>query len=68
MLEVCRAAADLQRRFQERSYRFCLIALQPWGEPRETIDVDVTLLTGFGGEESFVREILERLDRMWRTA
>ena len=68
MLEVCRAAADLQRRFQERWYRFCLIALQRWGEPRETIDVDVTLRTGFGGEESFVREILERLDRMWRTA
>jgi len=71
MLEVYRAAADLQRRFQERSWRFCLIgglALQRWGEPRETIDVDVTLLTGFGGEESFVREILERLDRMWRTA
>lgn len=61
MLEVYRAAADLQRRFQERSWRFCLIgglALQRWGEPRETIDVDVTLLTGFGGEESFVREIL----------
>ena len=61
MLEVYRAASDLQRRFQERDWRFCLIgglALQRWGEPRETIDVDVTLLTGFGGEESFVREIL----------
>lgn len=61
MLEVYRAAADLQRRFQERGWRFCLIgglALQRWGEPRETIDVDVTLLTGFGGEEAFVREIL----------
>lgn len=61
MLEVYRAAADLQRRLQERGWRFCLIgglALQRWGEPRETIDVDVTLLTGFGGEESFVREIL----------
>lgn len=62
MLEVYRAAADLQRRFQERSWRFCLIgglALQRWGEPRETIDVDVTLLTGFGGEEEFVRTILD---------
>lgn len=61
MLEVYRAAADLQRRLQERDWQFCLIgglALQRWGEPRETIDVDVTLLTGFGGEASFVREIL----------
>jgi len=62
MLEVYRAAADLQRRCQERAWRFCLIgglALQRWGEPRETIDVDVTLLTGFGGEEAFVRTILD---------
>lgn len=61
MLEVYRAAADLRRRFEERGWRFCLIgglALQRWGEPRETIDVDVTLLTGFGDEESFIREIL----------
>ncbi|MEX0687470.1 MAG: nucleotidyl transferase AbiEii/AbiGii toxin family protein [Pirellulales bacterium] len=61
MIEVYRAAADLQQRFQERRWRFCLIgglALQRWGEPRETIDVDVTLLTGFGSEEHFVHEIL----------
>ena len=58
MLEVYRAAADLRRKFEKRGWRFCLIgglALQRWGEPRETIDVDVTLLTGFGGEESFVQ-------------
>lgn len=39
MLEVYRAAADLQRRFRERDWRFCLIgglALQRWGEPRVT--------------------------------
>ena len=61
MLEVYRAADDLRQRFQERGWGFCLIgglALQRWGEPRETIDVAVTLLTGFGGEESFIREIL----------
>ena len=61
MLEVYRAAADLQRHCEDRGWRFCLIggiALQRWGEPRETIDVDVTLLTGFGHEEEFVRELL----------
>jgi hypothetical protein len=61
VIEVYRAAADLQRRCEDRGWRFCLIggiALQRWGEPRETIDVDVTLLTGFGHEEEFVRELL----------
>ena len=29
-----------------------------WGEPRTTADADLTLLTGFGGEESFVDELL----------
>ena len=61
MLEVYRAAADLQRRFRSRGWRFCLIgglALQRWGEPRETIDVDVTLLTGFGEEQAFIDAIL----------
>jgi hypothetical protein len=61
VLEVYRAAADLQRRCEERGWRFCLIgglALQRWGEPRETIDVDVTLLTGFGHEEAFIRALL----------
>ncbi len=61
MLEVYRAADELQRRCHAQGWRFCLIgglALQRWGEPRETIDVDVTLLTGFGNEESFVRTIL----------
>ncbi len=60
MLEVYRAAAELQKRLQERGWRFCLIgglALQRWGEPRETIHVDITLLTGFGGEEPTIREI-----------
>lgn len=60
MREAYRAAADLQRRFQARDWWFCLIggvALQRWDEPRQTIDVDVTLLTGFGGEEFLAREI-----------
>jgi len=62
VIEVYRAAADLQRRFDTSGWQFCLIgglALQRWGEPRETIDVDVTLLTGFGHEDDFVREILD---------
>ena len=44
-----------------RGWNSCIIgglAVQHWGEPRFTKDVDMTLLTGFGGEETFVREWL----------
>ncbi len=62
MIEVIRAAAELQTLCEAQHWRFCFIgglALQRWGEPRETIDVDLTLLTGFGGEEPFVRTLLQ---------
>ena len=65
MIEVIRAAAELQTLCQSQGWRFCFIgglALQRWGEPRETIDVDLTLLTGFGGEEAFVRKLLEHYE------
>jgi hypothetical protein len=55
------AALDLQRFFEERGWRFCFIgglAVQRWGEPRLTLDVDCTLLTGFGQEERYVDELL----------
>jgi hypothetical protein len=34
------------------------VAVQRWGEPRQTRDVDLTLFTGLGGEEQFVDTIL----------
>jgi hypothetical protein len=34
--------------------------VQRWGEPRETVDVDLTLLTGFGGEEPFIERLLQQ--------
>ena len=36
------------------------LAVQRWGEPRQTRDVDVTLLTGLGGEEQFIDPLLVR--------
>ena len=63
MFELIRVAADLQNFCEARDWRFCFIgglAVQRWGEPRETIDVDVTLLTGFGGEEPFITALLDR--------
>ena len=55
------AALELERFFEARGWRFCFIgglAVQRWGEPRLTLDVDCTLLTGFGQEERYVDELL----------
>ena len=65
MNEVIRAAADLQAVCEAERWRFCFIgglAVQRWGEPRETVDVDLTLLTGFGDEDRFVSTLLERFE------
>lgn len=55
------AALDLQQFFEQRSWRFCFIgglAVQRWGEPRLTLDVDCTLLTGFGNEAQYIDVLL----------
>lgn len=60
---VFAAAFELQTFCQAQGWRFCLIggvALQRWGEPRQTVDVDLTLLTGFGEEEKFIRPLLSK--------
>lgn len=65
MTEVIRAAAELQAFCEAERWRFCFIgglAVLRWGEPRETVDVDLTLLTGFRDEEAFVSRLLGRYD------
>lgn len=55
------AAASLEAFCSSRGWRCCVIgglAVQRWGEPRQTRDVDVTILTGLGGEEQFIDPIL----------
>lgn len=62
MNELCRVALEVQRECEKRDWRFCFIgglAVQHWGEPRFTRDVDLTLLTGFGGEETYIDPLLE---------
>ena len=57
MNALIRAAADLQALCEANRWRFCFIgglAVLRWGEPRETVDVDLTLITGFGHERDFV--------------
>ena len=61
MNELCRVALDVQSVCEKNHWRFCFIgglAVQHWGEPRFTRDVDLTLLTGFGNEEAFVDPFL----------
>lgn len=60
---VFQAADTLQTFLRAQQWRFCFIgglAVQHWGEPRVTRDVDVTLLAGFGNEEVFTKTLLKR--------
>lgn len=61
MSPIVEAAFELQAFCSTRGWRFCFIGgivVPRWGEPRTTADADLTLLTGFGGEEGFVDELL----------
>lgn len=61
MNRLFEAALEVQSFCTERRWKFAVIgglAVQRWGEPRQTRDVDITLLTGLGGEESFIDPLL----------
>lgn len=61
MKDLFAAAQGVQKFLDARGWRSCIIgglAVQRWGEPRLTRDVDVTLLAGVGGEEKYVDELL----------
>lgn len=63
MIELFREAQAVQRFLMDRGWLFCFIggvALQHWGEPRATRDLDVTLFTGYGGEAPVVDALLAR--------
>jgi hypothetical protein len=65
VLRVLAAAGEVQNFCQDRAWRFCFIggvAVQRWAEPRLTQDADLTLLTGFGNEESFIDPLLQWLE------
>ena len=57
------AAADVQSFLTDRGWVAAVIgglAVQRWGEPRQTRDVDVALLTGIGTEAAYVDALLSR--------
>ena len=62
MVELIVLARRLDDLFTAEGWEFCIIggvALQVWGEERFTKDVDITLFTGFGGEEVIVDKVLK---------
>ena len=59
---ILNAAKEVCDFMRARRWKFCLIGglvVERWGKPRLTQDVDITLLTGFGNEESYVNILLE---------
>ena len=64
MNDIFAAAVEVERIVRTAGFRFCFIgglAVQRWGQPRMTADVDLTVITGFGSEEPYVDALLARL-------
>ena len=63
MTDLIATARDLQTFCEEQHWQFCFIgglAVQALAEARLTNDTDMTLLTGFGGEEAYIDTLLSR--------
>jgi len=63
--ELLRTAAALETLLRRSGWQFCFIggvAVQRWGTPRFTQDIHLTLLTGFGNEETSVDALLKELN------
>jgi len=63
MEDLIQVAHRLEEFCRQRDWRFCIIggvALQYWGRPRLTQDVDLCLLTGFGNEQAYIDPLLSQ--------
>lgn len=62
MIDLITEAHKFQAYCRSLSWEFCFIgglALQHWGEPRLTRDIDVSILAGFGNEKEFASAVLK---------
>ena len=62
MIDLFSLASEVQGICVANGWQFCFIggiALQRWGEPRVTQDVDLTLLTGFSDEQRYIDILLQ---------
>lgn len=65
MNTLLQAGARVQEIFEGHGWSFCFIggvANFRWGTPRLTNDLDLTLLTGFGGEAAYVETLLAEFE------
>jgi hypothetical protein len=65
MKSLFAAAAELEVFLLEQGWQYCFIggvALQRWGQPRLTNDIDLTILAGFGNESVYVDGLLARYE------
>ena len=61
MIDLLDAAREMQDFCDKQGWRSCFIggiAVERWGQARVTRDADLTLLTGFGQEASFIEALL----------
>jgi hypothetical protein len=59
------AVAELQAVCEAEQWKYCFIgglAVLRWGEPRETIDVGLTVVTGFAGEGRYIDALISRFE------
>ena len=62
MRDLVRDASEIQRMLDKKRWRYCFIgglAVQKWGQVRITQDIDLTLFTGVGDEETFIDALLK---------
>jgi hypothetical protein len=63
MIKLLESARGVQDFCREQGWRFCIIggiAVIRWGETRVTRDIDVNVLTGFGGEDRIIDALLSK--------
>jgi len=71
LVGVLAAAAEVEAFCRLKAWRFCFIggiAVQRWGMPRFTQDIDLTLFTGLGPEADFVDAFLSQFAGRLRDA
>jgi hypothetical protein len=64
MNPIWEAAVEVERIVRAARFPFCFIggiAVQRWGQPRMTADIDLTVITGFGDEGRYVDVLLASL-------
>jgi hypothetical protein len=63
MNALFQAAVEIQEFCLTNHWKVCIIggfAVARWGQPRATLDVDISLLTGLGNEKRVIEKLLEQ--------